>query len=128
MFVSPVVTTPSLGNLIPPGIAFLVYGAMTNTSAGRLYAAGLLPGAIMTVLFMLTIFGIALARPKLMGTKEADAPMADNPRRAPRRQHQPSVPGHLSVPGLDGGDDGNPDPLSTDSAVVAEPVLRQVER
>ena len=30
----------SLGNLIPPGIAFLVYGAMTNTSAGRLYAAG----------------------------------------------------------------------------------------
>lgn len=31
----------SLGNLIPPGIAFLVYGAMTNTSAGRLYAAGL---------------------------------------------------------------------------------------
>jgi C4-dicarboxylate transporter, DctM subunit len=67
----------SLGNLIPPGIAFLVYGAMTNTSAGRLYAAGLLPGAIMTVLFMLTIFAIALARPKLAGVKEADAPMAD---------------------------------------------------
>ena len=67
----------SLGNLIPPGIAFLVYGAMTNTSAGRLYAAGLLPGAIMTVLFMLTIFGIALLRPKLMGHKEAEAPMAE---------------------------------------------------
>jgi len=67
----------SLGNLIPPGIAFLVYGAMTNTSAGRLYAAGLLPGAIMTVLFMLTIFGIALLRPKLMGTREPEAPMAE---------------------------------------------------
>jgi TRAP-type C4-dicarboxylate transport system permease large subunit len=25
----------SLGNLIPPGIAFLVYGAMTSTSAGN---------------------------------------------------------------------------------------------
>jgi C4-dicarboxylate transporter, DctM subunit len=35
----------SLGNLIPPGIAFLVYGAMTNTSAGRLYAAGCCPAS-----------------------------------------------------------------------------------
>jgi len=67
----------SLGNLIPPGIAFLVYGAMTNTSAGRLYAAGLLPGVIMTVLFMLTILAIALARPQLAGTKEPVAPMRE---------------------------------------------------
>jgi C4-dicarboxylate transporter, DctM subunit len=67
----------SLGNLIPPGIAFLVYGAMTNTSAGRLYAAGVVPGIIMTVLFMATIIGIALWRPNLMGKKEAEAPMAE---------------------------------------------------
>jgi tripartite ATP-independent transporter DctM subunit len=50
---------------------------MTNTSAGRLYAAGLLPGAIMTVLFMLTIAVIALARPKLAGVREPDAPTAE---------------------------------------------------
>jgi tripartite ATP-independent transporter DctM subunit len=67
----------SLGNLIPPGIAFLIYGAMTNTSAGRLYAAGMIPGGIMAVLFMLTIYAIALARPKLTGTSEPDSPMAD---------------------------------------------------
>jgi len=67
----------SLGNLIPPGIAFLVYGAMTNTSAGRLYAAGLLPGVIMTVLFMLTILAIALVWPRLAGAKEPSAPMKD---------------------------------------------------
>jgi C4-dicarboxylate transporter DctM subunit len=67
----------SLGNLIPPGIAFLVYGAMTNTSAGRLYAAGVIPGAIMTLLFMLTIIGIALWRPALMGTEAASAPLAE---------------------------------------------------
>ena len=67
----------SLGNLIPPGIAFLVYGAMTNTSAGRLYAAGLLPGIIMTVLFMLTILAIALVWPRLAGAKEPSAPMKD---------------------------------------------------
>jgi tripartite ATP-independent transporter DctM subunit len=67
----------SLGNLIPPGIAFLVYGAMTNTSAGRLYAAGVIPGAIMTLLFMLTIIGIALWRPDLMGSERKGAPLAE---------------------------------------------------
>lgn len=69
----------SLGNLIPPGIAFLVYGAMTNTSAGRLYAAGVLPGAIMTVIFMATIILIAWWRPQYTGasTKEVSAPMAE---------------------------------------------------
>lgn len=67
----------SLGNLIPPGIAFLVYGAMTNTSAGRLYAAGVIPGAIMTILFMLAIIVIAKLRPDLMGAKEPPTPMRD---------------------------------------------------
>jgi tripartite ATP-independent transporter DctM subunit len=71
----------SLGNLIPPGIAFLIYGAMTNTSAGRLYAAGMIPGAIMALLFMLTIFAIALARPQLAGAREPDSPMAEKLRR-----------------------------------------------
>ncbi len=67
----------SLGNLIPPGIAFLVYGAMTNTSAGRLYAAGVIPGIIMTLLFMLCIIVIALMRPGLMGAKEPAAPLRE---------------------------------------------------
>jgi C4-dicarboxylate transporter DctM subunit len=67
----------SLGNLIPPGIAFLVYGAMTNTSAGRLYAAGVIPGAIMTIIFMATIILIAWWRPELTGssTREPQSPM-----------------------------------------------------
>jgi len=69
----------SLGNLIPPGIAFLVYGAMTNTSAGQLYAAGVIPGAIMTVIFMLTIILIAWWKPSLTGgtAKENNAPMRE---------------------------------------------------
>ncbi|HEX4327087.1 MAG TPA: TRAP transporter large permease [Burkholderiales bacterium] len=67
----------SLGNLIPPGIAFLVYGAMTNTSAGRLYAAGVIPGAIMTIIFMATIILIAWWKPALTGssTREPQSPM-----------------------------------------------------
>jgi tripartite ATP-independent transporter DctM subunit len=36
-----------------------------------------IPGVIMTVLFMLTIIGIALARPDLMGQHETSAPLAE---------------------------------------------------
>ncbi len=56
----------SLGNLIPPGIALIVYGALTNTSIGQLYAAAVIPGAVMTVLFMGTIIIIALLRPHMV--------------------------------------------------------------
>jgi C4-dicarboxylate transporter DctM subunit len=67
----------SLGNLIPPGVAFIIYGSMTNTSAARLYMAGIIPGAIMTVLFLLTIIAICVWKPSVAGTREAGAPLAD---------------------------------------------------
>ena len=38
----------SLGNLIPPGIAFIIYGVLTNTSVARLYAGGVFPGLALT--------------------------------------------------------------------------------
>jgi len=66
----------SLGNLIPPGIALIVYGAMTNTSVGQLYAAAVIPGIVMTVLFMGTIIMIALLKPDLVRQKEVAEPLA----------------------------------------------------
>lgn len=65
----------SLGNLIPPGIALIVYGAMTNTSVGQLYAAAVVPGIVMTILFMATIVLIALAKPDLVRQKEELDPL-----------------------------------------------------
>jgi len=65
----------SLGNLIPPGIAFIVYASLTNTSVGQLYAAAIIPSILMTVLFMLTIIGAALVRPDLAGEREPRAPL-----------------------------------------------------
>lgn len=64
----------SLGNLIPPGVAFIIYGSMTNTSAARLYMAGIVPGAIMTLLFLLTIVAICTWRPQMAGDREPDVP------------------------------------------------------
>ncbi len=42
----------TLGILIPPSITMIVYGIATETSIGRLFMAGLLPGAMLTGLFM----------------------------------------------------------------------------
>ena len=71
----------SLGNLIPPGIALIVYGAMTNTSIGRLYAAAVIPGIIMTLLFMATIILLAIIRPAWVREKEPLDPLAERLKR-----------------------------------------------
>ncbi|MBC2858695.1 MULTISPECIES: TRAP transporter large permease [Stappia] len=42
----------TLGILIPPSVTMIVYGIATETSIGRLFLAGLLPGFMLTVLFM----------------------------------------------------------------------------
>jgi C4-dicarboxylate transporter, DctM subunit len=47
----------TLGILIPPSITFILYGIATETSIGRLFIAGVLPGLMLTGLFMLwTVF------------------------------------------------------------------------
>jgi len=53
----------ALGNLIPPGIAFIVYGVLMEVSIGRLYIAGIVPGVIVSLLFMTYIFVVAVIRP-----------------------------------------------------------------
>ena len=47
----------TLGILIPPSITFILYGIATETSIGRLFLAGVVPGIMLTGLFMLwTLF------------------------------------------------------------------------
>jgi tripartite ATP-independent transporter DctM subunit len=65
----------TLGILIPPSINLIVYGAMTNTSVGRLYAAGVVPGLVMTGLFMLAIVLLCRWRPALAGRRELALPL-----------------------------------------------------
>jgi len=42
----------TLGILIPPSITMIVYGIATETSIGRLFMAGIIPGLMLTGLFM----------------------------------------------------------------------------
>ena len=42
----------TLGILIPPSVTMIVYGISTETSIGRLFLAGVIPGILLVVLFM----------------------------------------------------------------------------
>lgn len=45
----------ALGNLIPPGITFIIYGLITETSVGALYVAAVGPSILVVLLFTLVI-------------------------------------------------------------------------
>ncbi len=57
----------TLGILIPPSINMIVYGVLTQTSIPQLYLAGIVPGVVLTVLFMLTVLLGCLIRPRWGG-------------------------------------------------------------
>ncbi len=53
----------SLGILIPPSIPFVIYALIAEQSVSRLFAAGLLPGLLLTALYMLTVIAIVTLNP-----------------------------------------------------------------
>jgi len=55
----------TLGILIPPSMAFVLYGLITEQSIGRLFLAGIFPGILLASLFMITIFIWAKRNPSL---------------------------------------------------------------
>jgi tripartite ATP-independent transporter DctM subunit len=46
----------TLGILIPPSVVLIIYGIQTEQSIGRLFVAGILPGILLSALFIVTIF------------------------------------------------------------------------
>jgi tripartite ATP-independent transporter DctM subunit len=46
----------TLGILIPPSVVLIIYGIQTEQSIGRLFVAGILPGILLSLLFIVTIF------------------------------------------------------------------------
>lgn len=63
----------TLGILIPPSLAMIVYGSFTDTSVAKLFMAGVIPGLLLTAMFMLYIAAHALIKPQ-------DSPREQGPR------------------------------------------------
>lgn len=65
----------TLGILIPPSIALIVYGAWQNVSVGALFLAGVVPGLLLTGLFMVYIAVLAKLRPNAVPTVREVMPL-----------------------------------------------------
>ena len=55
----------TLGILIPPSIAMIIYGAVVGESVGRLFIAGIFPGIMLALLFMVYIAVRTIIQPDL---------------------------------------------------------------
>lgn len=55
----------TLGILIPPSAGFAVYGILTEQSIGKLFLAGVVPGILLTTLFILVIMIVTAFWPHL---------------------------------------------------------------
>ena len=62
----------TLGFLIPPSAGLVIYGIITEESIGRLFMAGVIPGILLTLLFVLAVWIVVRRNP-------AKAPYASEP-------------------------------------------------
>ncbi|MBF0549633.1 MAG: TRAP transporter large permease [Deltaproteobacteria bacterium] len=60
-----VATVGTLGILIPPSVVLIVYGILTETSIGKLFLAGIIPGFIMAGSFVVTLVVWTRINPKI---------------------------------------------------------------
>ncbi len=57
----------TLGILIPPSGPMIIYGAITDTSVGKLFIAGIVPGALVSLFFLFYCWFYASRTPGLQG-------------------------------------------------------------
>ena len=59
----------NLGFLIPPSLAFIIYGILTETSIGKLFISGILPGLLLAAIYMITISLIVRLNPQMASSR-----------------------------------------------------------
>ncbi len=60
----------TLGILIPPSVPMVIYGVLTETDIGKLFAAGVVPGLLLMVLYMAAVWFISVTQPHKVGDRE----------------------------------------------------------
>ena len=70
----------TIGILIPPSVIMLIYGILTETSIGDLFIAGVVPGLLLTLFFMITVLVVVRidpsSAPQLSDEEEHDTDSA----------------------------------------------------
>lgn len=68
-----------LGMLIPPSVLLIVWGIITEQSIGKLFVAGIIPGIVLSLLYILYTMGAVVAKPELAPDvpreEETEAPL-----------------------------------------------------
>jgi tripartite ATP-independent transporter DctM subunit len=54
-----------LGVVIPPSILFIIYGLLSETSIGKLFMGGVVPGVILATMYALYIIGRGMVQPQV---------------------------------------------------------------
>lgn len=67
----------TLGILIPPSINMIVYAVLTNTSVPKLYLAGIVPGTLLALSFMVIVLVACLLRPSWGGNQRLVSSLRD---------------------------------------------------
>lgn len=65
LFLGSIAAGGTLGILIPPSVVFVIYGLMTETSISKLFAAGILPGMVGILFYLLAVQVVIRLRPEL---------------------------------------------------------------
>ena len=68
LFLGSLAAGGTIGILIPPSINLIIYGLLTDSSVPELYLAGIIPGIILSILFMAVIVVTCLFRPSWGGS------------------------------------------------------------
>lgn len=69
LFLGSLAAGGTLGILIPPSINLIIYGVLTDTSVPKLYLAGIVPGLLMALFFMIAIALACIIRPAWGGQR-----------------------------------------------------------
>ena len=54
----------TLGILIPPSVLLVIYGILTQSSIGKLFAAGILPGIVAITFYLLAVKAVVAVKPE----------------------------------------------------------------
>ena len=68
----------TLGILIPPSVILIIYGLLTETNISKLFIAGIIPGLVGVLFYLLAVKGAVLINPSLAPDNEETEPLSRN--------------------------------------------------